>query len=136
MYGIAFDCFFKKYKFLNNSFFEIFFLIGIEYPTKCKLFFLKSIIFLLYLSITYASDTFHSSGIFQSNTFVPDLNLFILSLGNSSFIIFNVFLTPSPVKLLFIVKSFFFCYVVIFFNRHIKYLSFINLIKLKNKNLF
>ena len=75
-----------------------------EYPTKCKLLFLKSTIFLLFLSKIYASFTFHSGGTFQSKTLVPDRILHIFYLGNSFLMTFKVFLTPSPVKLLDIGK--------------------------------
>jgi len=65
-----------------------------------KVIFLKFIILLLLLSNTYASLIFHSGGIFQSNTFVPDLVFIIFNFGNSFLIIFKVFPIPLPAILL------------------------------------
>jgi len=85
--------------------------------------FLKSTIFLPLEFFIYASLMFHSLGIFQSNTFVPE-GTSCISKGIFSLIIYKVCLTPFPVILLHMGNNF-------FINSYIKFPSIPNNIRLK-----
>ena len=90
----------KKYKVKNFVQFGVaegFHLIGLAN---------KSITTLPLVSLIQASFTFHSKGIFQSKTFFPDFISLIFKELQILLSIFNVFLLPSPVRLLFIGHNF------------------------------
>src|SRR3989338_1747745 len=86
----------RECKWASSFWSDIVMSTGFEYPTTCKLFFLKSMMRFPALSATYASRIFHSGGTVQSNTFVPLFTSWIFK-GTCSCRIFNVFRTPFPV---------------------------------------
>src|SRR5579871_3552921 len=89
----------SEYKWGCNSSSVISAETGSEYPTTCRLLFLKSTIRVPSSSAIYASLMFHSSGTVQSSTLVPDSTSTIFNNGINRCRYFSVVRTPSPVIL-------------------------------------